>query len=522
MFLLLSFAASTFVSFADTFPLVRKVSLQEAYEISKDSKELIGVTLTDKDELNEEILDTLNSIAIYYDEIVFCVFDAESNSELNKQYEIEAPAIFLFVKGMLLANYIYPTDDNSFLELCKLIVKPPKTPINNLPELYSSIGSGPYTILAPHKKFELAKILQYRIGNQLGIVDVLSVEKQVLLALGIGADSLALVRKEDMNVVPIEFSVDDVFDASNPVYRNLMASDITEEEPIVFALLCEDFGLEEQDFLFEVGQRFPDYVIGYGNDISDYIQKFNFLPNGDDLHEIIVFNLPKGIYYNVSTYFGKFKGMPFNTENWVNMATRMLNDINEGKLKPSYLTEEIPDPSENDPYVQKVVGKNYEEFVMDPEHDVIMLYKRENCPHCVKFFPQFSSFAKECYDAKLDFLKFGFIDISKNSPSISYPYMAGVPHVHIFPKNNKTDDNPLRGGRDRFALIRMLQAYASEKIPFEAPLPDKSQIALEMVQLMFQAKEMPEEEKVKVFQYIEKMTKILNFTAPNKTKSEEL
>ena len=100
--------------------------------------------------------------------------------------------------------------------------------------------------------------------------------------------------------------------------------------------------------------------------------------------------------------------------------------------------------------------------------------------------------------------------------------MPGVPHVQIFPAKNKTDDNPLRGGRDKNALMRLVKTYSSftDLIPFAAPLPDKSQIALEMMQMLFSAKDMPEEEKIKTFMYIDKISKLINMT--NKTKTDEL
>ncbi|OHT16721.1 hypothetical protein TRFO_12980 [Tritrichomonas foetus] len=523
-FVFFGLIASIYVPYTDPHPLVRTVSEEEAQQISRHENQTIVVALTNNQETNDEILETLSAAAIYFKNISFCVFNGESNAKVTKENEIEAPAIFLYIKGIMFANYIYPDIDTSFLSLCNLIIKPPKKPITSLKELYSSIGTGPFTIIAPPKKVELARLLQYRIGNQLGIVDILNADGKVLLALGINETSLALVRKEDMCVVPIDFDIESVFEASNPVYRVLMNSDITGEEDIVFSIISEEFEDNERDFLFEVGQRFPNFIVGYANQVSDYIQKFNIPPNGDDTHEIVVFNLPRGIYYNCSSYFGKFKGIPFDVSNWVSAATKMLNDISKGTLQPSFMTEDPSDPTENDPFVTKVVGTTYESFVMDPEHDVVMLYKRENCPHCVKFFPTFSAFAKECAEAKLDFVKFGFIDISKNSAPIKYPYMPGVPHVQIFPAKNKTDDNPLHGGRDRFALIRLLKAYSSGEIPFEAPLPDKGQIAMEMMQMLFGAKDMPEEEKIKTFMYMDKMSKLLNLTEANESKdtSKEL
>ena len=513
---------SIFVPYNDPHPLVRTISTRDAEILSRSASELIAVSLSDDSKTNELITNTLNSIAIYFDNITFCILDPQSGKDLGKEKEIDGPAIYLFLKGIVFASYPYPDEDISFLRLCELVIKPPTHSIKTLHELYSEIGTGPFTMLATSENIPLARLLQYKIGAQMGIVELLNVEGSILLALGVSNTSLALVRKEDMDVVSIDMNADSIYEASNPVYRILITSDITGQDDIVFALICDDFDENEKEYLFQLGIRYPNFIIGYGNEVSDYIQKFNHPPNGDNSHEVVVFNLPQGMYYNTSKYFAKLSNLPFNVENWVAASTKMLNDIVEGKLEPNYLTEDPPDPTENDPYVTKVVGSTYESFVMDPNHDVIVLYKRENCPHCTKFFPQFSKFAKECADLNLTFLKFGFIDVSKNAASIKYPYMPGVPHVQIFPAKNKTDDNPLRGGRDRNALLRLIKTYSSftDLIPFEAPLPDKSQVALEMMQMLFSAKDMPEEEKIKTFMYIDKISKLINMT--NKTKTDEL
>ncbi|KAK8878114.1 hypothetical protein M9Y10_004878 [Tritrichomonas musculus] len=522
LFLFISLINSIFVPYNDPKPLVRTVSTHEAEVLSRTASEVIAISLSDDVKLNEIIIETLNSVAIYFENITFCVLDPESGRNLAKENEVERPAIFLYLRGVQFASYPYPDEDISFLRLCELVIKPPSHSIKSLHELYSEIGSGPFTILATSEQIPLARLIQYKIGSQMGIVELLNVDGSILLALGVSNKSMALVRKEDMNVVSIEMNADSIYDASNPVYRILINSDITGQDDIVVALICDDFDENEKEYLYQIGIRYPNFIVGYGNEVSDHIQKFNHPPNGDSSHEIVIFNLPQGIYYNASSYFAKLSTLPFNVENWVAATTRMLNDIENGKLEPTYLTEDPPDPTENDPYVSKIVGSTYESFIMDSERDVIVLYKRENCPHCTKFFPQFSKFAKECSDLNLTFLKFGFIDISKNSASIKFPYMPGVPHVQIFPAKNKTDDNPLRGGRDKNALMRLVKTYSSftDLIPFAAPLPDKSQIALEMMQMLFSAKDMPEEEKIKTFMYIDKISKLINMT--NKTKTDEL
>ena len=122
---------------------------------------------------------------------------------------------------------------------------------------------------------------------------------------------------------------------------------------------------------------------------------------------------------------------------------------------------------------------------MDKNFDVLVLYKRESCQHCSDFYPVFEKFAEECLvKENLDFLKFGFIDIDKNASPKKFPFMIGVPHVHFFPAKNKSDDRPLRGERNRDSLIRLIKENSDREIPFEAKPVDKSQLAMEMMQML--------------------------------------
>jgi hypothetical protein len=151
---------------------------------------------------------------------------------------------------------------------------------------------------------------------------------------------------------------------------------------------------------------------------------------------------------------------------------------------------------------------------MDGTADVVVLYKRQNCPHCDKFFPEFEAFAAECQN--LPFLKFGCIDVSKNSTDIPFPYMPGVPHVYIFPARNKTGGDALRSSRDKDGLVQFIKKFGTNEIPFEVPPPDKKKVAMELFQVLISAKNMPEKEQIKAMEYIQEMSELvgINTTAP--------
>ena len=186
--------------------------------------------------------------------------------------------------------------------------------------------------------------------------------------------------------------------------------------------------------------------------------------------------------------------------------------IESGKRKKSYISEPIPRKSTT--YIKKVVGKTYEEFILDPNHDVIMLYKRSNCSYCQDFLGIFEDFAIECEEKNLTELSFGMIDITKNSAEYPYPFFVTLPQVEIFPAKNKSNYQMLRGGRSKDALAQLVKRYSSlivetKEKPFPFKLIEKDNITLKMElgHEIMQQPTLPPEEDAKFRAYIETVIK---------------
>lgn len=57
-----------------------------------------------------------------------------------------------------------------------------------------------------------------------------------------------------------------------------------------------------------------------------------------------------------------------------------FNNYNEGKLQPYYRSEPIPET--NDEPVKVVVGKSFNDIVLDPTKDVMIEFYAPWCGHC--------------------------------------------------------------------------------------------------------------------------------------------
>ncbi|OHT01645.1 hypothetical protein TRFO_31469 [Tritrichomonas foetus] len=554
MILLLFSILQIFIPYHDPVPLLPVLTDYEVTELSKHTP-VIALALADDDQFNIEIIQDIEEIATYFVDIRFSILDPESADYVSKEQDGPLPSLFLYHEQCILASYLYPDSNSFILSLCKIIQTNLRnenpTEISTLPQLYLSVSSCPFTILTTQSNYPQALNLHQRIGSQLGIIDLLNISNSLMHQLFPKNDNnqknenenenilnendeelvFGLFRKEDKIITNIRFSVKELIQKSIPVYRFLMATDILDPSNLVFSLFSHKIGEEEREFLYKLSKSFPNFIIGFGGLIVDYISNFAEGISGDDNHQILVFNLPNGVFYDSFKYFGNTQ---FNLDEWTNQAIKMLNDINENILLRSYISEpENDDEAQSEVknilksgenahvdvndefyhYCVKVVGKNYENFVNDPNHEIVMLYKKEDCPFCRIFFPEFLEFTKECFDKNMTHLKFGYIDITKNSSPKPFPYMPGVPHVHFFPKLNKSDDYPIYVERNRNGLIRLLKENSVFDIPFEAPEIDKTQYSVELMKLLMNSNEIPEEAQAKLFQYIVKVADI--FDDPN-------
>lgn len=168
----------------------------------------------------------------------------------------------------------------------------------------------------------------------------------------------------------------------------------------------------------------------------------------------------------VLAYTGNDDGKKFvlDGEVTVNNVKTFGEAFLEDKLKPFFKSDPIPETNDGD--VKVVVGKNFDEIVLDESKDVLLEIYAPWCGHCQSLEPTYNKLAKHLRG--INSLVIAKMDGTTNE----HPRAKsdGFPTILFFPAGNKSFD-PITVDADRtvVAFYKFLKKHAS--IPFKLQKP---------------------------------------------------
>lgn len=112
-----------------------------------------------------------------------------------------------------------------------------------------------------------------------------------------------------------------------------------------------------------------------------------------------------------------------------------------GKLKP--IVKSQPIPKNNKGPVKVVVGKTFDEIVMDTNKDVLIEFYAPWCGHCKKLEPDYLALGKKYKEEK--HLVIAKMDATANDVPDSYK-VEGFPTIYFAPSNRKQEPVKFEGG----------------------------------------------------------------------------
>ncbi|XP_062898418.1 protein disulfide-isomerase A4 [Mobula hypostoma] len=200
--------------------------------------------------------------------------------------------------------------------------------------------------------------------------------------------------------------------------------------------------------VLEVAKDFPEYTFAIADE-EDYSTELNDLGLGDSGEEVNVAILDVG---------GKKYAMEpeeFDSD----ILREFVISFKKGKLNPVIKSQPIP--KSNKGPVKIVVGKTFDEIVMNKKKDVLIEFYAPWCGHCKKLEPVYLELGKKYKNEEN--LIIAKMDATANDvPSDKYK-TEGFPTIYFAPSNNK--ENPIqydKGQRDLDSLSKFVEEHATK------------------------------------------------------------
>jgi len=136
-----------------------------------------------------------------------------------------------------------------------------------------------------------------------------------------------------------------------------------------------------------------------------------------------------------------------------------------GDLKPFFKSADVPEA--NDDPVVIVVGKNFDDVVLNGEADVLLEIYAPWCGHCKKLAPVWEELAKHFYDQEEDksARKVVIAKMDGTENEVEGLSAGGFPTLKFFPASAKTvtDAVDYQGGRELDAFIEYIEKKTGGK-----------------------------------------------------------
>lgn len=200
--------------------------------------------------------------------------------------------------------------------------------------------------------------------------------------------------------------------------------------------------------VLDVAKDFPEYTFAIADE-EDYAEELKSLGLSESGEEVNVGILADG--------GKKFAMEPdeFDSE----LLREFVVAFKKGKLQP--IIKSQPLPKNNKGPVKVVVGKTFDEIVMDTQKDVLIEFYAPWCGHCKKLEPEYLALGKKYKSEKN--LVIAKMDATANDvPNDNYK-VEGFPTIYFAPSNNKQSPVKFVGGdRTVEGLSKFVEEHATK------------------------------------------------------------
>ncbi|CAH0480673.1 unnamed protein product [Peronospora belbahrii] len=399
--------------------------------------------------------------------------DATAENALGEQFGVQGFPTLKFFKGNVESVTDY-SGGRTADEITKWVIK----------------KSGPAVKIVETKK-ELEEIKEANEVVVFAVIDAEDGEARSLLENLADAHSLAVhVASTNTDVAEDATAVNKVvlykkFDEGKVVYdgdfekENLAAFIKSHSQPLVIT-----FQADKASQIF--AGSITEHVLAFANISEDYMAGLEAalktpaqLNKGKMLHVIMPStesriveyfgitedDMPAIVLVNMSGSLKKY-GFDYKADELIaKMENGFVDDLVvfeknylEGKLLPQLKSAEPEDDSAE--AVKVIVGKDFQQRVMDNENDVLLEFYAPWCGHCKSLAPQYEELAETFAD--VESIMIAKIDATANEIDHPGVDVRGFPTVIFFPGKDKQSPIVYEGSRDAEGLAEFLKKNAQK------------------------------------------------------------
>ena len=402
------------------------------------------------------------AVVLEKEELYLAQVDATVQKKLAEKYQVQGyPTLKLFSKGAVI-EYNGGRQEKDIIAWMKKKTGPATTPLKTVEEVEKFKGDNEVVVIyfgedktqleAFEKVARASEEIQFGVSN----------EKEVLDKYQVKAGSVTLFKKFDEG-------------------RNDLTENITEEKINEFinahsTPLVMKFDDKAAQLIF--GKNQPALVL-YRDKNSEKTAELDkimteYAPEITGKLQVVITDIKEGLESRLAEYIGvKAEDLPtvrihdtrvdLKKYNLVGDITKeniqkFVKDWEDGKLKPTLKSQEIPEKQDKPVYT--IVGKSFEDVVINSDKDVLVKFYAPWCGHCKALAPEYEKVAKELAGNKN--LLIAEIDATENE--VEQVHITGFPTIKFWPAGKKDKPIDYNGERKSEDFIKFLKEKATHPI----------------------------------------------------------
>lgn len=402
------------------------------------------------------------AVVLEKEELYLAQVDATAQKKLAEKYQIQGyPTLKLFSKGAVI-EYNGGRQEKDIIAWMKKKTGPATTPLKTVEEVEKFKGDNEVVVIyfgedktqleAFEKVARASEEIQFGVSN----------EKEVLEKYQAKAGTVTLFKKFDEG-------------------RNDLTENITEEKINEFinahsSPLIMKFDDKAAQLIF--GKNQPALVL-YRDKNSEKTAELDkimteYAPEVVGKLQVVITDIKEGLESRLAEYIGvKEEDLPtvrihdtrvdLKKYNLVGDITKesikkFVKDWEDGKLKPSLKSQEIPEKQDKPVYT--IVGKSFEDVVINSDKDVLVKFYAPWCGHCKALAPEYEKVAKELAGNKN--LLIAEIDATENE--VEQVHITGFPTIKFWAAGKKDKPIDYNGERKSEDFIKFLKEKATHPI----------------------------------------------------------